>query len=138
MSIKNFRKKYQRRSGIDLTSMMDIVFLLLIFLLLIANQSENIFNLSLTETKKGVTIKQLPKNKVTLNIFKNGNLYGYNKEKIKSFDTLITKINNIKDKKTSIILLVDKDAKAGVFIKLLSVLKKNNLNNLSIATSNEL
>lgn len=123
--------KRREKLGIDLTPIVDIVFILLIFFLVssVFKKDELILMLDLPEANaKEVEVKDTQ-------IF-----IELNKDKLAikgievSFLSLEDNLKEIKDNKKAIIVRIDKDTKYERVIKVLDLLQKYNLNNLALVT----
>jgi biopolymer transport protein ExbD len=123
--------KRREKLGIDLTPIVDIVFILLIFFLVssVFKKDELILMLDLPEANaKEVEVKDTQ-------IF-----IELNKDKLAikgievNFLSLEDNLKEIKDNKKAIIVRIDKDTKYERVIKVLDLLQKYNLNNLALVT----
>lgn len=116
--------------NLDLTPLIDIVFIIIIFFLVTSTFKEKILNLTLPKSKSA-TINDLKQKEIIIEL--NSKDLIYNKEKI-DLIKLSKKLENIKDKSKTIILKVDKNVKYQRLVSILDLLKLNDLNNLAIVT----
>lgn len=125
-----FRKK--KKSIINITSLIDVLFLLLIFLMVSSSfLKEQGIKLDLPETGKTVLVE---KKKFTLFVRKDGQLY-LNEKKItlESLEkTLKKNLQKIKDE--SLILKGDKKIEYGKVVKIMEIVKKSGIKRLIIGT----
>ncbi|XOB62786.1 ExbD/TolR family protein [Campylobacterota bacterium DY0563] len=118
--------------GLDLTPVIDVVFILLIFFIVtsVFKKDELALMLNLPEADaKAIEIKdeqvyiELNENKIAI------------KGLEVNFISLEENLKLIKDKKSAIIVKIDKDTKYERITKVLDLLQKYNLNNLALVTS---
>jgi len=114
----------------DLTPLIDVVFLLLIFFIVASEfkKNETILNLSLPNSTS--TQKVVKKEEVTIEISKDE--LAYKAQKL-TFEELKEKLVSIK-KDTPLTVKIDKEVKYERVIKLLDILNQLNLNNLLLIT----
>jgi len=115
---------------IDLTPLIDVVFIIIIFFLVTSTFKEKILNLTLPKSKSA-TINEIKQKKIIIEL--NSKDIVYNKQKLSLLD-LAKKLQNVKDKSKIIILKVDKNVKYQRLVSILDLLKLNDLNNLAIVT----
>jgi biopolymer transport protein ExbD len=116
--------------SLDLTPLIDIIFIIIIFFLVTSTfKKENFLNLTLPKSKS--TTKQINTKNITIQL--TPKYLAYNNQKI-DFIALQTRLEKIQNKSKPIILKVDKNTKYDRLVKLLDLLKLNELNNLIIAT----
>ena len=115
----------------ELTPLIDVVFLLLIFFMVSSvfkkEELALLLNLPKTETGKSDSVQ---KSFVTVELSRDQ--IAYENAKI-SFDDLVGKLKTL-EKKTLINLRVDGEVKYDRLVKILDVLQKNKLENLSLIT----
>lgn len=114
----------------DLTPLIDVVFLLLIFFIVTSEfkKNESILNLSLPNSAS--TQKVLDKKDIQIEISKEE--IAYKSEKI-TFEELKTKLTLVK-KDSSITVKIDKEVKYERVVKLLDILNELQLSNLLLIT----
>jgi biopolymer transport protein ExbD len=118
----------------DLTPLIDVVFILLIFFIVssVFKKDELALNLNLpssTAKEVDVEIKQ-----ITLEL--SSDKLAYLGELV-SLDQLDMKLLNVTNKEKPVIFRIDKDVKYERVVKVLDVLQKHSLNNLSLVTNEE-
>jgi len=114
----------------DLTPLIDVVFLLLIFFIVASEfkKNETILNLTLPNS---ASKEQIVKNKeVLIEISKDELAYKANKI---TFDELNEKLSLL-DKQSQLIVKIDKEVKYERVVKLLDILNNQNLSNLLLVT----
>ena len=131
MNLKNSSKSRKRdETVIDLTSMVDVVFLLIIFFLVTTTfQKERTINLDLAKSKSS---KEYKKNDgLTISINKEGKYY-YQKKEVS-----LAKMKDIlqnENKKGLILIKSDKDAAYKYVVNIMSLLQDLDLNNIDFIT----
>ena len=124
--------KRREHLGLDLTALIDVVFILLIFFIVtsVFKKDELALMLNLPEADaKAIEIKD---EQVFIEL---------NEEKIAikglevNFISLEENLKLIKNKKRAIIVKIDKDTKYERITKVLDLLQKYNLNNLALVTN---
>lgn len=126
-------KRRSRDSALpDITPLIDVVFLLLIFFMVstVFKKDELALLLSLPKTEKGEKVVEAKKLVV---IELNSNEVAFNGQKA-TLDSLGENLNPIQDKTTPIELRIDKEVKYDRVVTLLDLLKKYQLTNLSLIT----
>jgi len=127
-----FKKKEKKKVIINITSLIDVMFLLLIFLLISSTFLEQPgIKLELPETKSVETVKQ---REFTLFVSKDGKIY-LNKVEIdeKELEKKIKEVlPEMKDK--AIILKADNTASHGVVVKIMDIIKRCGVKKLVIGT----
>ena len=131
MNLKNNSKSRKRdETVIDLTSMVDVVFLLIIFFLVTTTfQKERTINLDLAKSKSS---KEYKKNDgLTISVDKEGKYY-YQKKEVS-----LAKMKDIlqnENKKGLILIKSDKDAAYKYVVNIMSLLQDLDLNNIDFIT----
>ena len=126
------KKRYDYLSP-DLTPLIDVVFILLIFFIVTSSFKENKFVLDLTLPSSNSIKKVIKKKNISIEV--NKKYYAYMGKKIKLID-LENKLKKIKDKKLYINIHIDKEVPYKKVIKILDILQLNQLNNISFITTN--
>ncbi|PLY08850.1 MAG: biopolymer transporter ExbD [Arcobacter sp.] len=118
--------------GIDLTPIIDLVFILLIFFLVT----------SVFKKEELALILDLPESEAKATEIKDEQIFielNENKLAIKgievSFESLEDNLKEIKDNKKAVIVRIDKNTKYERVVKVLDLLQKYNLNNLALVTN---
>lgn len=127
-------KRTRQELSADITPLIDVVFLLLIFFMTstVFKKSELALLLSLPKTESGqsVSADQKP---IVIEIDKDKMAYD---GKGLSVEELDAKLASISNKESAIDLRVDKEVQYQRLVKILDILKKYNLSNLSLITEN--
>jgi len=125
--------RYKKREILtpDLTSLIDVVFILLIFFIVssVFKKNELALNLSLPNSNA----KELKVEIKQLNIELSPTSLAYLGKKI-NFAQLDRQLANIKKKDMPVIVRIDKEVKYARVIKVLDLLQKYSLNNLALVT----
>ena len=130
-----FKTRQKSKISINITSLIDVMFLLLIFLLVSSTFLEQPgIKLELPETESSETVKQ---REFTLFVDKNGKLF-LNQEEI-SQSKLEEKIKSVlpEMKDQAIILKADNVASHGLVVKVMDLIKKGGVKKLVIGTKIE-
>ena len=116
----------------DITPLIDIVFLLLIFFLVtsIFKQNELALLLELPKVEQGGDTKSIKKSII---IEVNENDIALNKAII-TLDKLSEDLKSQKDKSIPVELRIDKNIKYDKVVKILEVLQENSFNNIALST----
>ncbi|PLY08184.1 MAG: biopolymer transporter ExbD [Arcobacter sp.] len=115
----------------DITQLIDVVFILLIFFIVssVFKKDELALALNLpTSSAKEIELKQ----KEIIIEIDNTKLAIYGKET--TLEKLEEEISKVTDKKRNIIFRIDKDVKYEKVVKILDILQKNSLFNISLVT----
>lgn len=118
----------------DITPLIDVVFLLLIFFMVstVFKKSEVALLLNLPEVSDGEAQGTADK---VITIEVSNEKMAYNGKSI-SIDELDSKLKSVTKKDIPIELRIDKEVKYEKVVQVLDNLKKNSLNNLSLITNN--
>ena len=118
----------------NLTALIDILFLLIVFFILSINPHYKIMDLNLPDVasndKKSINLNK----KTILKIGQKNFLL--NNKKIKGFNQLREVLIKEVVANTTIILALDKATESEKFLKVINLLKENKFNNLSIVIDN--
>lgn len=119
--------------AMDLTPLIDVIFILLIFFIVTSEfkKNESLLNLSLAKSASSVQIKE----KKDVNIEISQDFIVYNKKKL-TFKALEEQLSHLK-KDTVLNLRIDKEVKYKRVVELLNILNILKLNNLSLITKKE-
>ncbi len=116
---------------IDLTPLIDTVFLLLIFFIMAASFSKPVLDVVLQEAK-GAVVQEKQSDPLTVTITKEGRiLFGEQEVAPDEIDAFIT----TRPKEEALIFQVDKEAPFGLFVTALDAAKKNGKENFAIITA---
>jgi biopolymer transport protein ExbD len=117
--------------SLDLTPLIDVVFILIIFFIVSSSFKKENFALNLTLPQGANAAKMINKNIVSIEL--NQNDIAYNGEKI-DFIKLQEKLEKIANKQEAITVKIDKSVPYQKVVELLDILQFNNLSNLSLVT----
>jgi len=129
-----FRKQKNGKSGvgstIDLIPIVDIVFNLLIFFALTLNfaVTSGGINVKLPSASSAEPVKT---EQLTVNLTQDGQVY-YNEKKI-NIDDLPTKLQDIEDKDSIVIIRADNSVPHGRVVQVMDILKSGGFSKLAIA-----
>lgn len=120
--------------GIDLTAVIDVVFILLIFFIVTSVFKKNELALILDLPKADAKATEIKDDQIFIEL-------NENKLAIKgievSFESLESNLKEVKDNKKAVIIRIDKNTKYERVIKVLDLLQKYNLNNLALVTNED-
>lgn len=120
--------------GIDLTPVIDVVFILLIFFIVTSVFKKDELALMLDLPAADAKAMEIDEDQVFIELSKS-------KLAIKgievSFDSLEDNLKDIKNNKKPIIVRIDKKVEYERVVKVLDLLQKYNLNNLALVTNEE-
>ncbi|EQC45703.1 biopolymer transporter ExbD [Bacteriovorax sp. Seq25_V] len=127
-------RRSRQEVSTDITPLIDVVFLLLIFFMTstVFKKSELALLLSLPKTESGEAVSAQTK---TIVIEVNKDQTALDGKNL-SPEELEAQLTDIKNKETPIDLRVDKEVQYQRLVKILDILKKLNLSNLSLITEN--
>ena len=118
--------------GIDLTPIIDVVFILLIFFIVSSVFKKDELALMLDLPTSDAQALEVKDDEIFIEL-------GATKLAIKgievSFDSLEDNLKEIKNKKKSVIVRIDKKVEYERVVKVLDLLQKYNLNNLALVTN---
>lgn len=124
--------KRREQLGIDLTPVIDVVFILLIFFIVSSVFKKDELALILDLPKANAKATEIKDDQIFIEL-------NENKLAIKgievSFKSLEANLQEIKDNKKAVIVRIDKNTKYERVIKVLDLLQKYNLNNLALVTN---
>lgn len=126
--------KRREHLGIDLTPIIDVVFILLIFFIVTSVFKKDELALMLDLPEADAKATKIDEDQVFIEVNKN-------KLAIKgievSFESLEDNLKEIKNNKKPIIIRIDKKVEYERVVKVLDLLQKYNLNNLALVTREE-
>ena len=128
------RRKPRETIAPDITPLIDVVFILLIFFIVSSVFKKEELALVLNLPSSTAQELEVEPKEISLEISKD-KLAIYGKEV--SIDELDLKLAEIKDKKKNIIVRIDKDVIYERIVKVLDNLQKYELNNLSLVTKKD-
>ena len=115
----------------DLTPLIDVVFILLIFFIITSNFKKEKSILKLELPSSNSTTKLIQKENISIELNKKYVSYKGNKL---NFVALQKKLELVKNKQQSIMINIDKDVPYNKVVQLLDILQLNNLNNIAFVT----
>jgi biopolymer transport protein ExbD len=126
-------KKAKRKVGLNLTSLIDVLFILIIFFAVSSTFLEQPgIELKLPEAKSGNT--QII-DKVIINVDRDGNIYLNDKPvKLDALAEQVKTLNEKRDEK-SVTLNADSDVKHGTVISIMDALRRDGIYKIVIATA---
>ncbi len=126
--------KRRETLGLDLTPVIDVVFILLIFFIVSSVFKKDELALILDLPSSSAKEMQIDKNQVFIEL-------SAEKLAIKgievSFDSLEDNLKEIEDKNKSVIVRIDKKVEYQRVVRVLDLLQKYNLTNLALVTNEE-
>ena len=127
------RKKHREELLPDLTPLMDIMFLLLIFFIVtsVFRKDETVLSMALPKTE-GEASKAIKGKSIVLELTKKDLAVNKKVVTLDEFSKLATRYKN---PELNIDFRVDKDVVYDRIVKVLNILQKNNLTNLSLVTN---
>jgi biopolymer transport protein ExbD len=128
------RKRSRQSENPDITPLIDVVFLLLIFFMVstVFKKDELALLLNLPKTEKGES-EEKPKKSIFIELSEKEVAYNGKKIQIEEVETLVKDVVN---KTTPIELRIDKNVRYDRVVVLLGKLKKYELTNISLITEN--
>lgn len=120
--------------GIDLTAVIDVVFILLIFFIVTSVFKKDELALILDLPKADAKTTEIKDDQIFIEL---------NEDKLAikgievSFESLEANLKEVKDNKKAVIIRIDKNTKYERVIKVLDLLQKYNLNNLALVTNKD-
>lgn len=123
--------KRREQLGIDLTPVIDLVFILLIFFIVTSVFKKDELALLLDLPQSDAKAVEVNSDQIFIEL---------NKEKIAikgievNFLSLEDNLKEIKDNKKAVVVRIDKDVRYEKLVKVLDLLQKYNLNNLALVT----
>ena len=127
-------RKHREFLAPDLTPLIDVVFLLLIFFLVssVLKREDLAFLLNLPKSQYSVEVIN-PKNiNISLNLDEI-----YMEDKKIDFEDLDKNLYEIENKNTSVNVRIDEEVKYQRIIKIFDILKKNNFSNIALVSQKE-
>ena len=115
----------------DLTPLIDVVFILLIFFIITSSFKKDNTILKLELPNSNSTTKIIQKENITIEL--NKKYLSYKGVKL-NLVSLQKKLELVKDKQQSIMINIDKKVPYNKVIELLDILQLNNLNNIAFVT----
>lgn len=118
---------------IDMTPMIDVTFILLIFFIITANIAQHIYTVTLPDADSSYHNQNFKEKTIKITIFSNGT-YAIDSQKYEHITTVkkIIRDTILHNPKTNIILIPDTKAESGPLLSLLTFLEGNNIKNVDI------
>lgn len=123
--------KRRESLGVDLTPIIDVVFILLIFFIVTSVFKKDELALILNLPDSNAKSLEVDKKEISIELNPKDVALGGRKL---SFSNLDLELSTVTDKKKSIIVRIDKEVKYQRVVKLLDILQKHNLTNLALVT----
>lgn len=117
----------------DLTPLMDIVFMLIVFLILTVNSPLYSLDVNLPEDKDSASQSVSNNEAISIYLLEKGKGWKVNKSHYSTESVFRLNLTKIINKEDKIIIISDKNAPAEKLISLLTYLEKKNINKISIA-----
>jgi biopolymer transport protein ExbD len=124
------KKRFEYLSP-DLTPLIDVVFILLIFFIITSSFKKDNTVLKLELPNSNSTTKVIDKKNISIELNKKALAY---MGKTLTITQLQTKLEKITNKKQAIMINISKDVPYNKVIELLDILQLNNLNNIAFVT----
>lgn len=128
-------RKPKQESGIDISSLIDVLFILLIFLMLAVRFSEPTSSISLDLPKSKTESIGNETYAFKIQIKTNGDLYK-NDTKM-DMDTFVKTLENNPDPNKTVSLEVDQHLEFGTFVTVTDILKQKNYQKIEIKTEKQ-
>ncbi|GBF44111.1 ExbD-related biopolymer transport protein [Leptospira ellinghausenii] len=128
-------RKPKQESGIDISSLIDVLFILLIFLMLAVRFSEPTSSISLDLPKSKTESIGNETYAFKIQIKTNGDLYK-NDTKM-DMDTFVKTLENNPDPNKTVSLEVDQHLEFGIFVTVTDILKQKNYQKIEIKTEKQ-
>lgn len=123
----------------DLTPLLDLIFIVLVFLLLTANIQIKSMEVSIPQTQDHEVLSPPDKDVITVNIHAQDSLWAIEGIPYSNWnqfaEVLVTTINNQPNK--SLVIAADKSASVQSMLRLLAFLQKNQINATNIIMDNQ-
>jgi len=124
------KKRFESISP-DLTPLIDVVFILLIFFIITSSFKKDNTVLKLELPSSNSSAKAIEKENISIEL--NNKYVSYKGNKL-NFVALQKKLELVKHKQQSIMINIDKDVPYNKVVQLLDILQLNNLNNIAFVT----
>ena len=133
-----FRRKIKESPNVDLTPMIDVVFLLLIFFMISTTFIERPgLNINLPASSS----EQINQNQKEVQVYltENGDIYLHrDKVTLDDFKLYLKSLSPVKTQKMTFLLMADKAARHGEVVQLMDAAKMAGFKNLAIATDKKI
>jgi biopolymer transport protein ExbD len=120
--------------SIDLTPLVDVVFILLIFFIVSSTFKHKDYSLNLTLPSAVAKETKIQRKQINIEVTKND--IAFMGEKV-SFDGLQNKLENLKSQTLPIVVKIDQDVKYDKVVRILDILQFNDLNNIALLTNKQ-
>lgn len=121
--------------GLDLTPLIDVVFILLIFFILTANVAQNVFDLELPKADDGYKAEErdIKENLVKLTLFANGE-YAIEEKKVLGYTAFKERVLAVyfKNSSTKFLIIAENTLSVEKMMEFLTFLKSNNITKIDI------
>lgn len=123
----------------DLTPLLDLIFIVLVFLLLTTNIQIKTMEISLPQTQDHEILNSPDKEVITINIFAEDSLWAIEGNRYSDWDRftedLVSTIKNKPNK--TLVIAADKSTSVEAMLRLLAFLQKNQINATNIIMDNQ-
>jgi biopolymer transport protein ExbD len=121
----------------DVTPMIDVAFVLLLFFILTANVTQHIYAVKLPESDPSFAQNSVKKDLIKVTIFEDGT-FAFDKIKYKNTQSLKNKILEVfkSNPDAKFMVVPDKKSNSGTLITLLTFFEGNNITNVDILVEN--
>lgn len=113
----------------DLTPLLDLIFIVMVFLLLTTNVRVDTMEINIPQTEQSQTLVEVDTPIVVIKLFSASNRWGLNEQIFNQWpqftDALLTQINENPTK--SLVVAADKNANVESMMRLLAFLQNNNI-----------
>lgn len=118
---------------IDMTPMIDVTFILLIFFVVTANIAQHVYAVALPEADSSYHNQNFKEKSLKVTIFANGT-YAVDSQQYTHVDAVKRVIRDtiLNNPKTNIVLIPDAKAESGALLSLLTFLEGNKIKNVDI------
>lgn len=130
---RNKKKDIFGELAIDMTPMIDITFILLIFFIITANIAQHVYSITLPEADQSYKNQNFKTETLKITIFSDGKI-AVDTQEYQSISVVkkIIRETVLKNPKTNIILMPDAKAESGTLLSILTFLEGNNIQNVDI------
>ncbi|MDY0391710.1 MAG: biopolymer transporter ExbD [Desulfobulbus oligotrophicus] len=120
-------------ANIDLTPLIDTVFMLLIFFIMATSFSKPVLEVALQEAQ-GAVVQEREEEPLTITVTGDGRIMCNDEEtSLEDFESVIA----ARPEGEAVVFNVDKTANFGIFVRLLDIAKKNGQTDFAIITAQE-
>ena len=122
----------------DLTPLLDVLFMLIIFLVLTINSAPQVFDISLPEDKDNITKASKDNNSISITLFPESNKWALNDQNFSDFNkfksALVSKYNSSEEKQ--VMVFGDKSVTIDKLMSLLTFMRSKGIEAADIVMDN--